>query len=267
MRYILFLVWMFVGSVVKADTLLLIHGYLGSPQEWHYAGIVQELEQTGWQDAGILRLKQEKVWANNVHQVSSSRRSYQIKLSSDHSISQQAQQLYQYLEFVREKHQDEQIILVGHSAGGVVARLLMVEHSTDDVVALITIASPHLGTNKAEIAQTVLQPIIALLEPLPGLEKLYPSQGLLFDLMPNRTDNLIGWLNFQEHPPAKYYSIVRVNDDGSTFDFIVPSWSQDMNQVYALRGRSETYNVKSMHALSIKDAKVLQKILIDLYTI
>ena len=85
--------------------------------------------------------------------------------------------------------------------------------------------------------------------------------------MPNRSDNLIGWLNFQEHPQARYYSIVREETDDAIQDFVVPSWSQDMNEVYALRGRSTLHKVKSMHGLTGKDADILTTILIDLYTI
>ena len=40
-----------------------------------------------------------------------------------------------------------------------------------------------------------------------------------------------------------------------------------MNQVYALRGRSDTHTLKSPHALSNKDGEVIKNILIDLYTI
>ena len=90
---------------------------------------------------------------------------------------------------------------------------------------------------------------------------------MFFDLSPNRTDNLIGWINYQEHPQARYYSIVREDTNDHLHDYVVPSWSQDMNDVYALRGRSNTYQIKGLHGLSEKDGEILKLILIDLYTI
>ena len=261
-----------VCSDVQADTLLLAHGYLGSSQQWHRAGIVEELDRAGWRNAGELRLVNEVVKVKK-NPPTTTRRMYTLSLQSERSIEHQAGQLNQYVEHVRLHHPDEQIILIGHSAGGVVARLYMVEQSSDDLIALITIASPHLGTDKAQYIEIIPNDILAWLEPIPGISALYRSQGLFFDLIPNRSDNLIGWLNYQEHPPAQYFSIVRepigdsLMENLSIQDFIVPSWSQDMNEVYALRGRAKTYRLGSIHTLSRKDGEILQKILINLYTI
>ena len=261
-----------LSTYAYADTLLLAHGYLGSSQQWHRAGIVEELDRGGWRNAGELRLVNEVVKIKK-NPPATMRRMYTLSLQSESSIEYQAGQLNHYVEHVRKRHPDEQIILVGHSAGGVVARLYMVEQSSDDLIALITIASPHLGTDKAQYIELLPNDILAWLEPIPGINTLYRSQGLFFDLVPNRSDNLIGWLNYQEHPPAQYFSIVREPTDDSfvenlpIHDFIVPSRSQDMNEVYALRGRSKTYRLGGIHNLSRKDGEILQKILISLYTI
>ena len=268
-----FLLWLCVVSVsAHADTLLLAHGYLGSAQQWNHAGIVMQLDNLGWHNAGQLRVNNDKVRSNKITPTTM-RRMYTLSLSSEKSIQDQSDQLHHYVEYVREQHHGEQIILVGHSAGGVVARLYMVEQANDDLIALITIASPHLGTDRASFIGYFPQELLAWLEPIPGLNMLYRSQGLFYDLMPNRSDNLIGWLNYQEHPPAQYHSIIREPSekiselDLSFQDLIVPSWSQDMNEVYALRGRCKTYVVKGLHGLSKQDGKILQQILVDLYTI
>lgn len=258
-------------SAALADTVLLLHGYLGSSYEWQRSGIVQQLDSVSWRDAGVLTIDDDRVIAEKEktsnETVRSTRRVYSVQLASEQSIDAQANQLDQYLEYVRHGHPGEQIILVGHSAGGVVARLYMVKKPNDDLSALVTIASPHLGTKNAEYAQTISENILVWVEGIPGMGKLYRSQGLFFDLIPDRSDNLIAWLNVQEHPPSRYYSIIREETEGAEQDFIVPSWSQDMNEVYALRGRSERYTFKSMHSLSIKDAEVIKAILMDLYTI
>lgn len=260
-----------VPSAVSADTVLLLHGYLGSSYEWQRSGIVQQLDSASWRDAGVLAINDDRVIAkkekSSKEKIKTTRRVYSVQLASEQSIDTQAEQLDQYLEYVRHGHPGEQIILVGHSAGGVVARLYMVKNPSDDLGVLVTIASPHLGTKNAEYAQTISENILVWVEGVPCVEKLYRSQDLFFDLIPDRTDNLIAWLNAQEHPPARYYSIIREETDDVVQDFIVPSWSQDMNEVYALRGRSKTYTLKSMHSLSSKDAEILKAILIDLYTI
>ncbi len=257
---------------VNADTLLLLHGYLGSSQDWTHSGIVDHLDATGWSNAGALNLNNKIIHSSKAKELRT-RRLYTVELASEQSIEIQSRQFHHYVEYVRKQHVGEQIILVGHSAGGIVARLYMVERPSADLIALITIASPHLGTDKAEYAQAISQELLAWLEFMPGVDRLYQLQSLFFDLIPNRSDNLIGWLNYQNHPPAQYYSIIRDSVEHQSNiviplqDYIVPSWSQDMNEVYALRGRSKTYHVNGMHYLNKKDAKVLQQILVDLYTI
>ncbi len=249
-----------------ADTVLLLHGYLSSSQEWQRSGITDQLAVVGWKNAGVLTTQGDRVQASKAPSTNV-RRTYSVELPSEKSIDKQAKWLDRYIKFVQHKYKDEQIILIGHSAGGIVARYYMVQHPLQKVSALITIASPHLGTKNAAFAQTVSENVLVWVDGLPGVEKIYRSQGLFFDLSPDRSDNLIGWLNYQEHPQARYYSIVREENEGHLNDYIVPSNSQDMNEVFALRGRSKTYQLKSSHSLSIKDAEILKSILIDLYTI
>ncbi len=64
----------------------------------------------------------------------------------------QAYQLRQILQAINQTNPGEPVVLVGHSAGGVVARAALVRGGAKNVKALITIASPHLGTYRAEQA-------------------------------------------------------------------------------------------------------------------
>lgn len=255
-----------VPSVSYADTILLLHGYLGSSQEWQRSGVNDQLAEVGWKNSGVLTIQGDRVQASKVPSTNV-QRVYSVELPSEQSIDKQAKWLDHYVKFVQHKYKDEQIILVGHSAGGIVARFYMVQNPLQNLSALITIASPHLGTKNAALAQSVSENLLVWVDSIPGVEKIYRSQGLFFDLSPDRSDNLIGWLNYQQHPQARYYSIVREESDDHLQDYVVPSSSQDMNGVFALRGRSKTYNIKSLHGLSVKDAEVLKTILIDLYTI
>ena len=53
------LVWffsllVFVSSPLKAEIVVLIHGYLGSPESWESSGVNAHLQAAGWQHAGVV---------------------------------------------------------------------------------------------------------------------------------------------------------------------------------------------------------------------
>jgi alpha-beta hydrolase superfamily lysophospholipase len=47
------------------------------------------------------------------------------------------------------QYPDESIILAGHSAGGLAARAALVRHDLKNANRLVSIASPHMGTDMA----------------------------------------------------------------------------------------------------------------------
>jgi pimeloyl-ACP methyl ester carboxylesterase len=173
----------------------------------------------------------------------------------------QEQQLEAYLSALRERHPDEPLILAGHSAGGVLGRLHMVRNPTQAVSALITIASPHLGTESAELGLRAGQSPLSWLTGLVGADTLNRSQGLFFDLVRERPGNLLFWLNRQQHPEARYISVVRNGENSLFGDLVVPEWSQDMNRVQALYGRAVRIEAGGGHGLSEDDGLLLARIL------
>ena len=52
-------------SMVYADTVLLLHGYLGSSYEWQRSSIVEQLDDVGWLNAGVLHINEDRVMASN----------------------------------------------------------------------------------------------------------------------------------------------------------------------------------------------------------
>ena len=253
---------------VLAETLVLIQGYLGGAADWRHSGITRLLEAAGWADAGQLSLTPRGVYVSG-SKGRGANRFFTLDLPSQAPLLVQSRRLDLYLGHVRIRHPETALILVGHSAGGVLARLYMVQHPDARITALITIASPHRGTESAELGLLAGQSPLAWLGPMIGIDTLNRSQGLYHDLMREQPNNLLGWLNYQRHPPAMYISIVRGEDD-ETFglgELIVPAWSQDMNQVYALRGRAQTVTVRGRHALKLEDGKVLVRILKSLQRI
>jgi triacylglycerol lipase len=258
------LVALTLSASAVAETLVLIQGYLGSAEDWRESGVTDVLSSNGWRDAGHLRLTPAGVRSNRPL-ARGGKRFYTLSLPTEAPLLAQANILGQYMTTITGQYPGETLILAGHSAGGVLGRLYMVQHPDSGVDALITIASPHLGTESAEIGAQAGRSPLAWLAPLVGGDTLNRSQGLYQDLSRERPGNLLFWLNRQEHPPARYISVVRRDESLLGIgDIIVPEWSQDMNHVYALRGRARSLVVPGEHGLDRRDGELLVRILGEL---
>jgi pimeloyl-ACP methyl ester carboxylesterase len=221
------------------------------------------LNSAGWQDGGHLRIVGERI--TNYHQggSKSSQTYYTLDMPSEAPLLIQAKFLANYISAIHQRHVGESISLAGFSAGGLVARLFMVLNQKQDVPVqtLITIATPHLGTRTAQLASTLQQSPLSMFAPWMGAESFNRSGYLYQDLSPEKPGNILFWLNRQEHPAARYISVIR--EDGGLFnkDYIVSAESQDMNRVVALTGRSLTVRTRGMHELKPEDAKLILRIL------
>jgi pimeloyl-ACP methyl ester carboxylesterase len=245
----------------SAETLVLLQGYLGDENYWREAGITRLLAQNGWDDAGTLRSTPYGIRADR-RPPHSNRRIYTVALPSEAPLMVQLRYLEQYVDAIGDFYPRESLLLAGHSAGGVLGRLYMVKHPDRPVGALITFASPHLGTESAEIGAMAGSSPLGWVAPLIGGSTLNRSQSLYYDLVREQPGSLLFWLNHQEHPSSVYVSVVR--DDGGLLnlgDLVVPAWSQDMNQVAALKGRARKILTRRGHGLGPEDGELLLKIL------
>jgi triacylglycerol lipase len=249
----LLLIFLLSLPAYAGQTLVLIHGYLSDGSSWRPTGIVPVLQRAGWQDAG--HLFPNGPLPGQVPPSPTQRYLYTVTLPSEAPLVVQAQWLDFYLRTLQAKHPDNSLILVGHSAGGVVARLVMVV-SGIPIAGLITIASPHLGTDKAEWGSRLSHSPLGWITPFLGLETLNRSKQLYRDLSRETPANLLFWLNRRPHPKAFYVSIVRVGGD----DW-VPVYSQDMNDVVALRGLAMTVKTVGTHSLRPADGPLLASLL------
>jgi pimeloyl-ACP methyl ester carboxylesterase len=252
-------------ALASAENIVLIQGYLGGSENWRDSGITAVLKKHGWESGGHLYVRREGIAVRDVEALGI-KRFFTLDLTTEAPLMYQLKQLERYLDYLRRRHPGSAQILIGHSAGGVLGRLYMVRHPKAEVAGLITIASPHRGTESAEIGLMAGQSPLSWMGSMLGINTLNRSQGLYHDLMRENPNNLLGWLNYQQHPPAMYVSVVRSLDD-ETFgfgDMVVPSWSQDMNQVYALRGRARTITVQGTHGLRSEDGQLLIRILKEL---
>jgi len=239
-------------AVQAGQTLVLVHGYLSDSQVWRETGIVYTLHRAGWQDGGDLfpwGTLGRAPWNSAEQYV------YAVNLPSEAPLPVQAQWLDFYLYQLQLRHPDNAFILIGHSAGGVVARLTMVM-SQAPVVGLLTIASPHLGTDAAEDGLRLSNSPVSWVAPFLGLGTINRSEDLYRDLIREYPATPLFWLNRQPHPKAFYASIIRVGAD----KWVAP-YSQDLNDVPALHGQALTLTTVGRHSLHPADGQVIVSLL------
>ncbi|MGW8309770.1 MAG: esterase/lipase family protein [Thiogranum sp.] len=257
---------------VRADVLVLVHGYMSDASTWEANGVTQVLAANGWQPAGVLVAGPQGVLMPAVSaQPVAANRTYSVNLPAAAPLQVQAMRLAPVVAALRQNYPGDRLILAGHSAGGVVARMLVIGNNPYGVDTLVTIASPNLGTARAAQGLDVVDskpffcpgPGIRFLKSLVGgraYDYLEHSRGALIDLLPAESGNVLAWLNQQPHPDIRYVSIVRGTPHGAG-DSIVPAYSQDMNNVPALRGRVTTLFSPAGHGLNPADGQLLAEIL------
>ncbi len=257
------------NPAARADVLVLVHGYLSGAQSWDASGISAVLGRNGWQRAGVYAAGPAGVQLVPMKSGGAGHKFYTVDLPSEAPVLVQAFQLRQVLQTVSQTHAGESIIIVGHSAGGVVARAALVRSPVHNVKALITIATPHLGTYRAEQALDATDipfPFSIVTDILGGetYDTAMRSRSLYVDLVRPRPGSLLFWLNNEPHPDIQYFSIVRGKDAVQLGDFVVPGYSQDMNNVPVLRGKSSRILIPREHGLDVLDANVIVNLLANL---
>jgi pimeloyl-ACP methyl ester carboxylesterase len=250
----------FSAGLARADVAVLVHGYLGDAASWEVSGVGTALAANGWQRAGVVipglagPLLPPPL-ANGP------RKQYPLELPSTAPLAIQADVLMRALRALEARHPGEPFTLVGHSAGGVVARLALVRGGAGQVKRLITIAAPHLGTERAleAIDATHSGGPLKIIKDFFGGRTYHVvknSWPVLLDLAPAVPGSTLFWLNAQAHPPIDYVSVIRGAPYGLG-DEIVPGPSQDLNNVPVLRGKARSPVVAAEHGLSPLDGRVL----------
>ncbi len=256
---------------VFAEITLLAHGYMSDYSIWDSSGVNNHLRQDGWQYAGNLGYSPTGLLDQSIPLNNTEKRLYTVQLPALAPATVQAGWLNAVLQHLSTQYPEQAINLIGHSAGGVVARLTLVQYGAGKVKRLITIAAPHLGTDKAIKALSAANDSglfgfikRALVRNAIGdgmYNTLQHSRGILIDLTPPAPGSMLFWLNSQTHPDIEYISIIRSAGFNIAGDIAVPPFSQDMNRVPVLTGRSRTIIVLQGHELTSQDGKLLAEIL------
>ncbi|MEZ5542673.1 MAG: alpha/beta fold hydrolase [Pseudomonadota bacterium] len=260
---------MLVPATVRGEVLVLVHGYLSGANYWDESGVTTILQQHGWQRAGVYSVGPGGAGFVPAPGLKAGNKFYTVDLPSEAPVLVQVYQLQGILDAIARRHGAEPEVLVGHSAGGVVARTALVRGKYPAVKALVTIATPHLGTVRAEQALDATDipfPFSLLTDFFGGdlYDTAMRSRGLYVDLVRPQPGSLLFWLNGQPHPDIKYVSIVRADTPAGWGDYVVPAYSQDMNNVPALRGRARLVTIPAEHGLGPQDGSVLVRVLADL---
>jgi len=251
-----------LSSFAHARTLVLVHGFLGKDMNWRTSGFTKPLLFTGWKDGGSYGYTPNNMLLPRYPRLQGDV-FYTVNLPSSANLQTQEQLLSRYLQHLYSQR-GEPITLVGHSAGGVVARLYALDPGHVPVNGLITIAAPHLGTPAANIAYIAGNSPLGMMADFAGGDELRDARGLFTDLKEESPNTFLYWMNHQPHPDIHYASIIRSNDKitkVNKFDFIVPPFSQDMNNVWALQGKSGTAVVTEGHSLNGKDGVIVLEVL------
>lgn len=264
-RLVLFL-GLLISAAVRADVVLLIHGYQGNVMSWEQSGVSPVLQKFGWKRAAVLIAAPIGIQAIPMKWQDAENKVVFLQLNSELPLMGQANVVTGAMRWINDRYPSEALIIAGHSLGGVAARLALVRNGAHNVKALITIASPHLGT---VLAYRGLEEID---DPFPinmmkeffggsGYDTLQRSKGLLHDIVPEVPGKILHWLNTRQHPPIKYFSIVRSSANGMLGDPIVPGHSQDMANVQAIGNNSTRIIQGFTHWLTILDGYALVNIL------
>lgn len=254
-----------------AAVTVLIHGFLGSDRSWLESGVIEQLHQRGYEWVGTYSQSPTGIVFHPIGNAEADKPVYTVNLPSTAPIQVQADWLAAYLRDLRVRHPTEPITLVGHSAGGVVARAALVLNEVQGVTRLITIAAPHLGTWRSLQALEALDDDDLFFIPVGRVKRwlvkrrlggwlyytLKASRGVLYDLRPAVPGSFLYWLNRLQHPDIDYVSLIRTGTFYMPGDRLVPPFSQDMRLVPAIGDRARSYTTPAGHPLTPHDGAVL----------
>ncbi len=247
-----------------ARTAVLIHGMVSNPGDWYQHKVIQPLLASGWADGGMLPMMPN--WAaQKAPDVV-----YTVRMPWWLPLEGQARYLHRILTRVYAVRK-EPVILVGHSSGGVVARLysLAPEQRRVPVAGVITIASPNLGTPWAKLGWQMLRsPMGRMLKEMDDKsERLYAARYLLWELASDKRGNTVHRMAYMRHPEGvKYISFVHTRRFGGRrlddwAGLLVPPKYQDLRRVPALSGRAISIPVSAGHQLDKRDGWLLAQVL------
>jgi triacylglycerol lipase len=252
-----FVLSLFLGAA-QAEILVFVHGYDSHANIWRGKGIFSFLQGQGWQDAGNLIAHPTGILNQQPKELKPFRM-VTVDLPSYAPIQDQAVLLAAYIETLRKQDPEQKFTIIGHSIGGVVSRYAVVRYPELPVKRLITIASPHLGTGMAEVAELAAKSPASVVAPVFGVDIINRSEILMDQLQREEPGSFLFWLNRQQHPKINYFSVIRSNGSILNRDYYVPSRSQDLRRVAGIY-QAHSFPSYGKHELQHKDAFIIARL-------
>jgi len=250
-------------TTAGADIVVLVHGFKSSGLDWYKAGVIEHLQNHGWRPGGHYRYNPQRIIGPQVR-AKGKDLIYTIDLPNTAPMMLQVAYLHAVLQSIETIAPDETLNLVGHSAGGVVARALMVVHPEHTIARLITISAPHLGSSAASAGALLASTPLSMMASMLGQDELAHSGQLLAELSPPKPGNFLFWLNQQPHPPALHYiSLVRADNALLSGDYLISPQSQDLRNVANLGARAVAYPTPGSHSLQAQDGDLIAYLLMQ----
>lgn len=169
--------------------VVFVHGFRGSGDGWHDSGEpepeeepeLKEPEDAGWHwHPPLLPLRGWHVWSpvqkpfKGLYELLEQHGYPVVSWTQTDSVGEipgTARELRQVVVFAKELYQADKVILVAHSRGGLVCReYLRLYRDDDDVLALITLGTPHKGTRLSNIDDFVAEIAVELLDRVPQVQ-------------------------------------------------------------------------------------------------
>ncbi len=252
------LVWLLPG-LAAAQIVVLVPGGWDRGDGFRHAGVTAALNAAGYADGGRARARPEAAWFDRAPDPAP-RQFYTVDLPAGVVPPERARALGQVVEALARRHPGQELVLVGHSSGGVVARELLVRQPHPAISTLVTFSAPHAGSGWSALARSVTDALadsaLGLYAPFIGFEGMHRREGLWGPEGTSPDAAHLEWLNTREHPPIRYVSVVRLADPW------VDAASQDMNRLPALRGRAHTLPSPGGHRLEAADGTLLAALLL-----
>ncbi len=256
------IVALILGSgVAQANIAVFVHGFHSSATIWRNSGVLAALQARGWRDAGGYRFRGWQAIGPN-QRPEGANLLLTVELPDNAPVLYQAGYLRAALQSIRSYAPREPISLVGHSAGGIVARTVMVLFPDLHISQLITIASPNLGTRLAAAGSKLAASPVGMFARLAGEHQYSRAGKLLADLSPETHRNFLGWLNTRRHPAGDYIAIIHARNGPHDGDEVTSSMHQDLRHVAALGGKARSYVVPAAHGLTPADGAILATLLL-----
>lgn len=215
--------------------VLLLHGLGGQAKVWSVAGTVKHFENQGLAFGGEVHAAGEGPVRFVASEVAPATADFFTLHVSDpfQSLDLWQEELRDMVEEITDVSGAPKVVLVGFSAGGVAARRYLVEYPKDHRIAkLVTLASPHRGSELASIARRIVEiseggrieepgvvnadreseGVLRSLEERTGIDL---DSDLVRELLPERDNEYLQWLNRSEHPlDVAYTPIVSLFQPG-----------------------------------------------------